>query len=57
MKKTPSKGPEGSPTRRRNKKKPAADEMRSHYDFDYSKSQSNRFASRMTEEKKRAASS
>ena len=55
MKKAPDKGPKVSAKqmsvpRRRTTKKVSADEMRSHYDFDYSKSRPNRFASRMAEE-------
>ncbi|HXH93484.1 MAG TPA: hypothetical protein VNN25_18020 [Thermoanaerobaculia bacterium] len=33
-------------TKKNHAAEPAADEMRSHYDFDYSKSRPNRFASR-----------
>lgn len=51
MKKAPSKRPKVSavrasaPSRRRE----PADELRPHYDFDYSKSRPNRFASRFAE--------
>jgi hypothetical protein len=55
MKKAPSKQPKVSAKqmsvpRRRTTKKAATDELRAHYDFDYSKSRPNRFASRMAEE-------
>ena len=47
MKRTLSKQPKARPSRSRPKRQ--SNEMRSHYDFDYSKSRTNRFAGEFSE--------